>query len=111
MVSGESSLSALPEDNFTVPDLEEDGGQTAIAENLDALTAGHKAITSEDIRFPDETLMSAKSIGKRKEPVEMVLYPLPLVEETANDSIIIGSHRHCASDEEVERSSSSYGCL
>jgi hypothetical protein len=88
MVSGESSLSPPPEDDFTVPDLEEDGRQTAIAENLNALTAGHKAITSEDIRFPDETLLSAKSIGKRKEHVEMVLYPSPLVEETVNDSII-----------------------
>jgi hypothetical protein len=63
-VSRESSLSPPPDDNFTAPNLEEESGQSAIAENLDGLTAGHKPITSD--------LPSAKSIGKRKEHVEMV---------------------------------------
>jgi hypothetical protein len=68
-------------------------------------------ITSDDIGICDETLPSGKSIGKRKAYVEMVLYTLPPGEETANDSITIGSHRHHASDQEVERSSSPYGRL
>jgi hypothetical protein len=44
---------------------------------LPGLTTGRKPITADDIRFSDVTLPSAKSIGKRKEHVEMVLYPLP----------------------------------
>jgi hypothetical protein len=41
----------------------------------------------------------------------MVLYLLSLGEETSNDSIIIGSHHHCASYQVAGNSSSSYGHL
>jgi hypothetical protein len=71
-VSRESSLSPPPADDFMVPNLEEESGQLAIAENLDGLTAGHKPITSDDVIFPDENLPSAQSIGKQKKHVEMI---------------------------------------
>jgi hypothetical protein len=61
MVRHQSSLSLPPDDDFTVPDLEEESGQTAIAENLDRLTTSHKHLTSDDMRFPDETLPSARA--------------------------------------------------
>jgi hypothetical protein len=113
LVGHESSLSPPPDDDIPQSDHEEDeSGQSAIAEKLDRrVTTGHKPSTSEHIRFPDVTLPSAKSIGKRKEHIEMVLYPLPPGKETANDSTIIGSHCHCISYQEAERPSSSYSCL
>jgi hypothetical protein len=43
--------------------------------------------------------------------VEIVLYSLSPGKETANNSIIIGSHHHCTSYQEAEGSSSSHGCL
>jgi hypothetical protein len=105
-VSRESSLTPPPDDNFTVLDLEEESEQTAIAGNLDGLTAGHKPIIFDDIKFSDETLLSAMSIGGWKAHVEMVLYSFSPGEKTANDSIIIGSHHYCTFYQEVKGSSS-----
>jgi hypothetical protein len=64
----ENLQSVVPEN----PDRQTTTGHESTTPGHESTTPGHESTTPDNIRCPDETRPSAKSIGKRKQDEEMV---------------------------------------